>query len=259
MGPVKINFVDSRVALLVDKYNIQNDTYINQLIKHAKNLFWANIEPLYTISECPKEYYIHYYDLILATYFLDSVMDHSKVEDKQFLILSLFIGIDLFCSFRQWFCEEFDQEDVAEFEKYFKSQFEYQLVEQVVNYKSYSELFSTYTDNYWLKQCILLYPILAFCRKGYINYQVDEVKHIYHKYFSVLLQIDDYMDIDYDLKLEILTPLQAVFYNKNGYLATTKEELLRLKPEIVSFEDLPIAFQNNLKYMINMCTRKTHL
>lgn len=244
-------FLNSCIASLIDRFDIKEGAFLRQLKKHASNLYESNIITLKSISHCPKEYYSNYFNLILSSYFIDTSLDFFLDRDEA--IFAMFIGMELYGNFKVWFYNEFGRDDAQRFEEYYNLQLQYQLIEKEENIKEYSKLFPDYS-NYWVKQCIFISPIIAFAYRGYTKFSADIVLKIYKLYFNTLLQIDDYMDIDIDLKTKNLTPLHSSYFNETGKIARSKSDLLPYIEEIKIEEWLPAEYQRNLKIML----RKLH-
>lgn len=222
-----IKLYDNIIQNIINHYSLTNNKYIELLKKHAETIYEVNIQTLKTISRCPEIYYEKYFMFSLSLYFIDSVLDIGTDDEKSNLINSLFIAIDLFSDFKIWFANEFGDDELKNLEEYWLIQLQYQQLELNVNKEAYCKLFNGYSVNYWIKQCIMLYPLEVFAKKGYISISTDELITSLKTFYSILLEIDDYVDLSFDLKFGTLTPIQAIFYNKYG---KSPQSALDLKP-----------------------------
>ena len=242
---------DELIASLIKRYNITEGVFYRQLKRHSDTLFKTHIVPLMSISSIPELYCYQYFKLVISSYLLDSVMDFREREGEE-LARFLFVGMDLFADFKAWFANEFDESSMDMFDRYYYTQMEYQMIERSSNISEYSKLFPDYS-NYWIKQCILYAPIQVFAKEGFFTLNSNEVENLYHSYYSLLLKIDDYMDVSIDLRLESLTPLQSQYFSLNGKLAEEEEELRPFFESLIIPSSWPIGYKRAALKMLNKC------
>lgn len=150
----------------------------------------------------------------MASYFIDGVLD-LKNENSWNKPVLLFAGMDLVSDFKRWLWDNFDRSYSELFEKYYFKQLEYQVLEKKWEMPAvYVNLYSDYY-NYYRKQIILTFPILLLLEYGVKKEKVKALYEIYKVYYSIVLAVDDFYDVEKDIENRILTPIIVKYFMAN--------------------------------------------
>lgn len=245
-----LNRINDATMKVVSNYSTGEECYKvfkREAIRHAQRLYNVNIIPLSELLVLPEGFYEKYFTLFLSSYFLDSLLD-LKDENEWVKPSHLFAGMELQCDFENWILRDFPTHIYTLYKKFYYLQWEYQSLEKKWEMpKEYISRFNSYYQ-YYQKQIVLLFPLalLPF-------YEVQEgyskaIYQAYQLYFSLLLSIDDYLDIQIDISNMSLTPVIAKFFISHGYLPNICTDVSKeLELSRIEITELYNRLQNHCK------------
>lgn len=222
------------------------DSFQRCSFKFAKSIYCNYVQILQNISD-DDEFIMKSFSLFLWAYYTDSTLD-LKSENPWQQPKYMFAAMSLYHDYLFWLQNAYPPECFALFRKLYSEQLSYQVLEKQWEMPaSYCKTFYTYTQ-YYQKQNILLFPIylgITYHKKHSLNGE-KMIVDILKLYYSIMLALDDIVDIQYDLSFLTLTPLfSKYYYNHNFSLPTTssefnleienaRQELMRLKADLNS-------------------------
>jgi hypothetical protein len=158
------------------------------------------------------------------TYFLDDALDYTGVLSHR--IRANLISSYLLLRFNNWVLFNYESQ-YSLFQSYLKRYSQYLIAEKKWEFVQDYNLRYGKLDSLINKAIICLYPIELMR-----NERIDSIKSLYHYYFTFLLIADDLTDFASDLESKCLTYPIAKFYDINGRLPISKNDLDSVKEHL---------------------------
>lgn len=214
------SWIDDYLQKIINRFSNDDDAYMvfrRESFRHAYRLYNANIVPLSELFELPEDYLKMSFSLFLSSYFLDSALD-IKEENEWIRPSYLFAGMELQYDFKKWISLNFSSQFVTYYDKYYLCQWEYQSLEKKWEMPvEYVNRYNTYY-NYYKKQIILLIPIILLANYNISKDNFINALNAYKLYYSLVLAIDDFLDVIIDIQNKTLTPVISKYYLSHNVL-----------------------------------------
>lgn len=204
---------------------LQPDALLTTAQRHEATLHKINVEPLSSIEDLTEEYLYWFDHLFLLTFFYDYCLDRSEEEQYP---EAFFISANMYHEYRSYVAETFGERGLDILDQRNAEQVYYQTIEkQWRNPAEYHRAHPDYSA-YYKKQILCLAHIELLGLDDATEELSRKLVNFYKHYWSLVLLIDDIMDVDRDMASETLTPMIADFYAKHGVLPDlTHAEALR--------------------------------
>lgn len=159
------------------------------------------------------------------TYFFDDALDYTVGLSHR--IRANLISSYLLLRFNNWLLFNYESQ-YSLFQSYLKQYSQYLIAEKKWEFVQDYNLRYGDIDSIINKAIICLYP-LELMR----NERIDSIKSLYHNYFTFLLIADDLTDFASDLESKCLTYPIAIFYDINGRLPISINDLDCVKEKLI--------------------------
>lgn len=211
---------------------LQPDALLTTARRHEATLHRINVAPLSAMGGLT-EVYLRWFDhLFLLTFFYDYCLDRSGEEQYP---EAFFISTNMYHEYRTYVAEAFGERGLSILDKRNAEQVYYQTIEK--QWENPGEYHRTHPDYsaYYKKQILCLAHIELLNLDNATEKLSGKLVDLYKNYWSLVLLIDDIMDVDRDIASKTLTPMIADFHAWHGAMPECSDaEILRQKwtPEI---------------------------
>lgn len=221
-----------------ERLKLRDDALLFTALRHEATLSRINIEPLKRIDCISKSYRHWFKHLFLMTFFYDYCLDRS--DEEQFPE-SFFISANMFSEYRDYVGSQYGQRGLSLIEKNNCQQVYYQMIEkQWLHPEEYLRSYPDYSG-YYRKQILCLTHLELLFLDGETKEIACKIIELYKQYWSLILLVDDIMDVKRDIESRTVTPMSAWYFAENGIMPTVdncdmlraygKREVDRLFPD----------------------------
>ena len=193
--------------------SLRPDALLEAAKRHEATLYRINIEPLAKFNYFDQDYLRWFTHLFLMTFFYDYCLDRADEEQYP---EALFVSLNMYSEYRKFIAGRYGEPGLKLLDKNNSAQVYYQMIErQWFHPAEYQRVHPDYTD-YYQKQ-ILCMTHLELLRLEDVNKAyADDFIQLYELYWSLVLLIDDIMDVARDIESHTITPMIGWFYSAYG-------------------------------------------
>ena len=206
--------------------------------RHETTLHRINVAPLSAMGGLSGDYLRWFDHLFLLTFFYDYCLDRSGEEQYP---EAFFISANMYSEYRSYVATAFGDHGLDILDRRNAEQVYYQTIEkQWENPGEYNRTHPDYSQ-YYKKQILCLAHIELLSLDNATEELSGALINLYKNYWSLVLLIDDIMDVDRDIASKTLTPMIADFYAEHGVMPKCADadtlrqkwmsEIDRLSPE----------------------------
>lgn len=203
-----------------NRLGLTRDALLAAGLRHEATLSRINVEPLELFPCIDAEYLYWFKHLFLMTFFYDYCLD--RPEEEQYPE-AFFVSANMFSEYRDYVSNRYGESGLSILERNNSQQVYYQMIEkQWLHPGEYHRTHPDY-EEYYRKQILCLTHLELLRLENATKEIADKVIRLYKQYWSLILLIDDIMDVERDIESRTLTPMSAWYFSTCGQMPTIKD------------------------------------